>query len=56
MKSHTNFKVTLNKQIEECEVSVFYFGSRILEETYVSCIALHSKICSRGIYPSGLPW
>ena len=29
----------------ECDVSDFYLGSRILEETSVSFISLHSKIC-----------
>lgn len=29
----------------ECEVSDFYLGSRILEETSVSGISLHSTIC-----------
>lgn len=29
----------------ECEVSEFYLGSRILEESSVSGISLHSTIC-----------
>lgn len=35
MKSHTNFEVKRwMKCIMECEIPVFYFGNRILKETY----------------------